>query len=86
MTNYNNEASLCSTARFGGGTSLNRPVRIQTLVSKASWIVSASNELRKSWQMRRDLEKMRSTDTLVAGMARKSLAMQASVGNELSCV
>lgn len=52
-----------------------------TFVRSACAMVSAFMELRKSWQMCLDLEKTRSTEQLVAGIARKSRAILASVGN-----
>jgi hypothetical protein len=38
-------------------------------------------ELLISVHMRRDLENVRSTETLVAGIARKSLAIRERIGN-----
>ena len=42
-------------------------------------MVSAFRDDRRSVQMWRDFENTRSTETLVAGIAKKSLAMQAGV-------
>jgi hypothetical protein len=48
-------------------------------------MVSALSADRRSVQMCRDFEKVRSTETLVAGIAKKSLAMRAKVGNDAAC-
>lgn len=46
-------------------------------------MVSALREDLKSEQTWRDFEKTLSTETLVAGIARKSLAIRAMIGKEL---
>ena len=57
-----------SSARFPSPLTSSRPFRIQTFARSASVTVSAFKELRRSLQMCRDLEKTRSTETLVAGI------------------
>lgn len=53
-----------------GSFASNKPLRIQTFDSKASVTVSAFSDILKSVQRWRDFKKVRSTETLVAGMAR----------------
>jgi hypothetical protein len=62
--------SPCFRRCIVGGIISNNPLRIQTFVNKAIVIVCSFNELRRWLQMWRDFEKTRSTETLVAGMAR----------------
>jgi hypothetical protein len=62
--------SPCFRRSIFGGIISNSPLRIQTFVSNAIVIVLSFKELHKLVQMCRDFEKTRSTETLVAGMAR----------------
>jgi len=55
------------------------PSRIHTFDNRASEMVSAFRDDRRSVQMWHDFENTRSTETLVAGIAKKSLAMRAGV-------
>lgn len=55
------------------------------MLSNASRIVSAFKELLKSAQICLGLENVRSTETLVAGIAKKSRAILAIVGNNDPC-
>ena len=77
--------SPCFRRTTFGGIISKSPLRIQTFVSRAIVIVSSFKELRRLPQMCRDLEKTRSTETLVAGMARKSRAIRAMIGNSVAC-
>ena len=62
--------SPCFRRGTFGGIISNKPLRIHAFVSSAILIVFSFNELRKLPQMCRDFENTRSTETLVAGMAR----------------
>lgn len=62
-----------------------KPQRIQYLTHIASVMVEAFSDARISVQRWRDLENSLSTETLVAGIARKSRAIRAMTGNSLSC-
>lgn len=75
----------CFLRTMGGSFTSSNPSRIQTFDRRASDIVSALRADRRSVQICRDFEKVRSTETLVAGIAKKSLAMQAIVGNDAAC-
>ena len=68
-----------------GGLTSNRPLLIHTFDGKALVIVCAFNELCKSEQICLDLEKVCSTETLVAGTAKKSQAIWAMVRKEELC-
>jgi len=58
------------------------PPRIQILERWASETVFAFSEHCKSEQMCRNFEKTLSTETLVAGIAKKFCAIRAMIGNE----
>lgn len=77
--------SPCFRPTTFGGIISKSPLRIQTFVSRAIVIVFSFKELRRLLQMCRDIQKTRSTETLVAGMARKSRAIRAMIGNSVAC-
>ncbi len=64
----------------------NSPDLIHVLVNIASMIVSAIIEDRTSLHRCQDCENKHSTEMLVPGMAKKSRAIHAIIGNFDSCV
>src|SRR5271168_281716 len=70
------------TLALQGFIDVENPLLIHTFDKRAFDTVSALRDPHKSKQICWDFENTRSTETLVAGMARKSQAIRKMVGNE----
>ena len=83
---YYDAADPCFLRGIIGAFTSNSPLLIHTFESSACVTVSAFSELLKSLQICLDCENVRSTETLVAGIARKSLAIRATIAKLPSCI